>query len=139
MAGSVVTTLSKVDTSGTDPSGVRLLTFAWTADADNGSVPDTAISANQAKVLSGLKAVLAITNPGTTAPTDNYDITLENTDGACIFGGSLSNRDTSNSEQARPTISTLAGESVVDGILTFKLANNSVNSATGDCKVYFRK
>lgn len=139
MAGSVVTTLAKVDTSGTDPSGARVLTFAWTADAADGSVPATAITANMAKVLSGLKAVLAITNPGTTAPTDNYDIVISDPDGVDIFGDALLNRDTSNSEQARPAISTLAGERLVNGVLTFTLTNNSVNSATGTCKVYFTK
>lgn len=140
MAGTCTVTLEKVDHSGTDPQGIRLLTFSWVGDASAGTVPATSITANQAKALAGLKAVLAITNPGSTAPTDNYDITITDEDGVDIFGGSLANRDTANSEQARPAIATLGGERLVDGsILTFNLTNNSVASATGVCKVYFIK
>lgn len=140
MAESCAVTLTKVDTSGTDPSGIRKLTFTWVT-ASNGSLTSTAITANMAKVLTGLKAVLAVTNPsgGATAPTDNYDITITDADGVDIFGGALNNRDEANSEQARPAIATLAGERLVDGVLTFNLSGNSVDSAAGVCKVYFTK
>lgn len=138
MAGSVSVTLSKVDPSGID-SGKRKLLFTWTADAANGSVPDTAISANQAKVLRGLKAILGVTNPGATAPTANYDITLVDADGVDVFGGSLTNRSDTASEQAKPDMTTLGGSRMVNGTLTFKLANNSVNSALGTCAIYFEK
>lgn len=140
MAGSVAITLERVDRSGTDHMGVRCLTFTWTASASDGTLTNAAISASQAKVLAGLKAFLAVTNPGATAPTASYDIEILDADGIDIFGAALNNRSATLSEQARPDMTTLAGERLVDGgLLTFALTNNSVNSATGVCKVYFRK
>jgi hypothetical protein len=65
-----------------------------------------------------------ITNPGATAPTDDYDITLTTSDGIDAARGLLANRDTSTTE-------------VVDvnyplkSTLTLNLSNNSVNSAVG--------
>ena len=38
------------------------------------------------------------TDPGTTTPTDNYDITVKNDNGRDIAGGGLSNRDQTNTE-----------------------------------------
>ena len=139
MAGSVVITLSKVDRSGTDPSGIRVLEFDWTASGSDGTLTNVTISDNQAKVLSGLKAVLGVTNPGATAPTAAYDIEILDEDGIDIFGTALKDRSATASEQARPAIATLAGERLVDGHLTFQLTNNSVHSALGTCKIYFTK
>jgi hypothetical protein len=87
--------------------------------------------------VQGLYITLVITNPGSPAPTDNYDIVINDSDGVDVMGGTLANRDTSNSEQALPYIGSLAyGPRQIDGILTFSLSGNSVNSATGTCKVF---
>jgi hypothetical protein len=136
MAESCAITLTKVDTSGTDPAGTRCLTFTWQAAAD-GSLSAYPISANQAKVLSGLYAVQAVINPGATAPTASYDVTLTDTDGVDVFGGTLGNLSATASAIVRPDIATLAGKRLVQGVLTFNLTNNSVNSANGVIKVYF--
>lgn len=95
---------------------------------------DTAASATYANVttkpLFGY-VFMAETNPGATGPTDNYDIVLNDADGADIFGGNLMNRDTSNTERAVPAI-----VGWVDGPLTLAVTNNSVNNATFVLKVW---
>lgn len=42
------------------------------------------------------------TDPGATAPTDNWDLTVENGDSVDILGGNGLNRDTANTEHAAP-------------------------------------
>lgn len=43
-----------------------------------------------------------VTNPGATAPDDNYDVVFTDGDVVDVMGGELANRDTSTSEQAMP-------------------------------------
>ena len=64
------------------------------------------------------------TNPGGTAPTDNYDITLLNSDGIDVASGNLANRDTANSEQWIPV-----DPPYIDSEITLTIAN------AGDAKV----
>ncbi len=71
-------------------SGVRLLQISYTT----GSGTFTCIT-NQ-HVTGWILHVE--TDPGTTAPDDNYGITLKNDNGRDIAGGNLSNRDTANTE-----------------------------------------
>lgn len=115
-------------------TAVQILTFTWTADASDGSVPDTDFDAEG-------YVTLGVTNPGTPAPTDNYDIEVKDTHGNDVMGGALNDRDTANSEQAAP----LAQDGLtpiwrfVSGKLTFSLSGNSVNSATGVVVLYIHK
>lgn len=96
------------------------ITINWVADSSDGSVPDLTIPD-----IRGMVTIIQ-TNPGSTAPTDNYDLQLvPSTDtGLDILGGALSNRDTSSSEAVYPGV-------VLNGTYILKLSNNSVNSATG--------
>jgi len=106
-----------------------IITLSWTADAADATVPSTTIDA-ALYVIKGWYLYSAETNPGATAPTDNYDIVLNDTDDLDIAGGLLQNRDTANTEMVN--IGTSAhGYPVVKGNLTFSLSNNAVNSATG--------
>lgn len=104
---------------------VRRINFSVVADASNGSVPDTVLPKFQGRLL-GLH-----TNPGATAPTANYDITIEDGDGLDRLQGVGANRHTTTSEQV-PVVytSTSVNPPVsLDEALTLKFANNSVNSA----------
>ena len=87
-----------------------------------------------------------VTNPGSPAPTDNYDITLVDEDGIDVAEGLLANRDTSNSEEVYPFKEvTLAGTGTDraalplyhGGPVTFTLANAGDTKA-GQLKVYLR-
>ena len=109
-----------------DKGMVQIITFTCGTDSAG-----SATYANvTTKPLFGF-VYMAETNPGTTGPTDNYDIVLNDSDGVDIFGGNLMNRDTSNSERAIPAITAF-----VDGTLTLAVTNNSVNNATFVLKVY---
>ena len=113
------------------------LIYSWTGDVSNGSVPATAST-----WPIGGYIVKVITNPGATAPTDNYDITLTNSDGIDVVHGELTNRDTTNSEEIVPVPSdnvTVYGGSAVSGVITLNITNNSVNSATGTVTVIFER
>lgn len=111
----------------------REITMSWTADAAAGTVPATATT----WPINGW-ILKVTTNPGTTAPTDNYDITLTDRDGFDVMNGLLVDRDTANTEAVYPTITQgavtyLAPNGVpVLGKVTMNLTNNSVNSAVGD-------
>jgi len=78
-------------------SGVTKVTIPWTSDASAGSVGEIAVEL-PAGTLLRLR-----TDPGSAAPTDNYDITLlDAIGGADVLGGVGANRDTTNTEIAVP-------------------------------------
>jgi len=127
MAESVTALISRVK------DDVSLLTFTWEASAADGSLHPVDSPAVRGDVI------LVVTNPGTTAPTSNYDISLTDVDGVDVMGGTLANRHSSNSEQAKPLINNEACDRFVSGVLTLEVAGNSVKSAQGVVKVYIRK
>jgi len=113
---------------------VDCLALAWQADP-NGAL--TATASNRS--IDGY-VIQVVTNPGATAPTDNYDIALNNSDGADVCGGALADRDTATSEIALPKPDgTNYVEAWVSGILTLAVTGNSEDSATGTIKVYIRR
>jgi hypothetical protein len=112
---------------------VRRLAFACTADAADGSFPDTVIPKIEGRLLA------LVTNPGATAPTALYDITLADVDGADRLQGVGANRSATATEQA-PIVYT--GTSVhppvdADETLTLNIDNNTVNSATIDITIFY--
>ena len=121
-------------------SSVWVLTFTWLADDGNGTVPTTIWGDGVTEQPIYGYVVRATTNPGTTAPQDNYDITLTDADGIDVMGGALMNRDTVTSEHVGSLLQ--AGNfdwCFVDGTLTLNLSGNNVNSATGVLKVYIQR
>jgi hypothetical protein len=113
----------------------KIITLTWTADSSDHTVPSTTINAVTYEI-EGWYLYSGETNPGGTAPTDNYDIVINDADTVDIAGGMLMNRDTSNSEIA--AIGLGSGQyPMVRGNLTFVLTNNLVNSATGTCILTF--
>lgn len=120
MAGTVTVTYGSQQLNG--GGKLKSVTVAWTADAADASVPNTSLENLKGRLLK------AITNPGATAPTDNYDIKLlDNLDTtADALDGLLMDRDTANTEVELPAV-----PPVLAGDYTFNLTNNAVNSATG--------
>lgn len=117
------------------PAGVKIWGFSWVADTD-GSFTNC-----QSDQEVNAYVIMVITDPGATAPTDNYDITILSTEMSGgtidIMGGELANRDTADTEQAVPKIgSTVYGTRFVRGKITLTISNNSVNSAAGVVLVY---
>jgi len=68
--------------------------------------------------------VRVVTNPGATAPTAAYDLTLLDEDGVDVLAGGGADRHETNTEQIIPV-----SPPFVDGELTFTLA------AAGDAKI----
>lgn len=75
------------------------------------------------------------TNPGTSAPTDDYDITLM-VDGEDVAGGSLADRDTANTETVAVCPAT-KGYHMADGTMLITFANNTANPSTIVLKLRF--
>lgn len=93
-------------------SSIRIMTATWESDAA-GDVNGT----TSCDIPINGYIYMVITDPSADAPTDDYDIVLNDADGADVMGGQLANRDTSVSEQVIPT---------VDGVPISRFVNGSV-------------
>jgi hypothetical protein len=112
------------------PRHGQKVVVSFVADASDGSLPATEIG------LGGIVSKV-VTNPGSTAPTDNYDIACgDPSDTALdVFGGALANRDTANTEQVYPVVAG-ATMPVYASTCTLAITGNLVNSATGAIEFY---
>ena len=127
-AGSVAVTKEKVRTV---LGSTEIYTFAWAADSSAATVPDTSTSDE----VHGYVVRMA-TDPGGTAPTANYDISITDVRGVDVLGGEGADRAAATSEQVIPKLGNAYGPCRVDSVLTHVLTNNSVNSATGETVLY---
>lgn len=92
-------------------------TMTWTSSADgNVTVTIPQITGEILRV---------VTNPGSTAPSDNYDITLNDEDGLDSLAGGGGNRDTANTEHFAPFVGdgTSTTSMTVAGDLSFAITN----------------
>ena len=109
-----------------------VLTITWVDDTNG-----TTLALNPATYdITGWYLYSALTNPGDTAPTDGYDITLVDADGVDIAGGMLMNRDQTNTELVNIGVGS-HGYPVIRGTFTFTLSGNSVNGGEGTCILTF--
>lgn len=122
------------------PTGrTATITWSWTAAAD-GSVTgaNLTVSATNLEKIKGWFLYAMETNPGSTAPTDDYDIVVNDADGLDILGGVGANRDTANTEKVLPMIGGTATPVPIDTTsLVLAITNNAVNAATGTVKLCF--
>lgn len=96
---------------------VQKIKWTWTSATD-GSASLVTSRGYYGRVLA------LVTDPGATAPTDNYDITVTDAEGYDVMQGAGANRDTTNTETAVPTT-----DSPAFGPLTINISN------AGDAKV----
>ena len=115
-----------------DVAPVKVVTFTCTADSSDGSYPATTVSTD----IKG-RLLQIVTDPQSTAPQDNYDITVTDSVGADLLLGVGANRDTSNTEIA--IVESNGAHSVVaeTDTLTLTITNNNVNSAGIVIKLYW--
>lgn len=100
------------------PNGGKLferIVVDWTSDASGNA--DVSI-----ENLYGW-CVKVVTDPGSTAPTDNYDITLVDENSVDALEGKLVDRDTANSETVYPLVTGAATPVLLCGTHTFTVAN----------------
>jgi len=85
---------------------VKVIKYSWTSTA-GGAASDTTANAYDGKVL------WVVTDPdGTSVPSDNYSLTILNSDGVDILAGAcLANRDTANTEYVAEASLGCAGNS----------------------------
>ena len=113
----------------------RDITATVTFDSGDGSFTPTALPAGWEGRLVAIR-----TNPdGTTAPTDQYDITLVDADGVDRLQGVGANRATATSEEAPVVYSgtSISPPCVRGETLTLTIANNSVHSAVTVIRLVF--
>lgn len=121
MPGTVVLTSHKPPS----PS-VGVITIDATADAAAATFPNLVIPAFEGHLVS------ILTNPGSTAPTDNYDIVLNDAEAIDRLQGVGANRDTATSESAAVFYSGTSQHPpvAISDVLTLGISGNAVNSAT---------
>ena len=80
------------------------------------------------------------TDPGSPAPTDDYDITLTDESSYDVLQGLGTNRDTTTSEGRAIIFSSTSVHPVVHrtDTLTLAIANQSVSGAVITIKIYYR-
>lgn len=112
---------------------LHVITIAWTAHTD-GSYTSYLIQ----RPINGTLYMVE-TDPGTTAPQDNYTVTLTNAGAIDVMGGAMADCDTANSEEWQPyfTNSASYGARPVMGRLTLAIADNNVNTALGTIYIYY--
>lgn len=112
---------------------VEKYTFTFVADDTDGSIDPKQTD----KIVVGW-VFQGETNPGSPAPTADYDVTIKNEAEVDVFGGELGDRAAAVSEQAVPAIGSAFGERWVNTKLTFAATGNSVNDAEGVCTIWVR-
>lgn len=126
MAGTITETAYKL-------GNIRRLVFDCTGDASDGSFPDTTIT----EKIDGFLLALE-TNPGATAPSANYDITIEDGEAVDVLTSLGANRHTSSTEYVNLVVDTYFHRPVSSSdSLTLKIANNSNTSATTKIILYY--
>jgi len=130
MAGTITEALTSVSPP------VKVIILTCTAVSSDGSYPATALSNIPHGEIGGRLLQIA-TDPGSTAPQANYDITVTEAGGADLLLGVGANRHTSSSEVA--IIESNGASAVYAGTdtLTLNIANNNVNSAGITIKIYY--
>jgi hypothetical protein len=134
MAGTVTQTRGfNASSSGAVP--VNFVAFSWTSDS-SGNADATS------EQVTGVILRVAF-NPGSAAPTDNYDVTLSDADGIDVLAGQGANRDTTTSEHICPGVALYDGTttSVVPVAVFSPLTlavTNAGSAKTGTVTVYYR-
>jgi len=116
---------------GTTRKAVLTVTF----DSGDGSFAATALTKGH---MDG--HILRVqTNPGTVAPTDQYDITLVDDGAVDVLQGLCANRHTTNTETVNIVYAgtALRPQVTPSDTLTLTIINNSVNSATTVITIYY--
>ena len=108
--------------------------FSFVADDGDGSV-DSKVSLDP---IHGF-ITRVVTNPGTPAPTADYDITLSDKDAVDVLGGAGADRAAASSEQIMPLVGAVSVPCRVDSPLTLAVSGNLVNSAEGEVVVYVER
>jgi hypothetical protein len=112
---------------------LETITINWTAHTD-GSFTDYVIPGGR---VNGVLERIVV-DPGATAPTAAYDVTIVDEDGVDVLGGAGANLQTATTEEKACPLGTYFLRTLAN-VLTLKIANNSQNGAVGKIVLYVRK
>jgi len=116
-----------------DPGEYSIL-FTCTADGSGGSYPEV----DSSVPINGFVYLVTVVFGGVAPTTAATDITLNDSDGVPILGGTLDDMVTTANLQAVPLIgSDSYGARYVSGLLSIAITDNTENSAVMYIKVYF--
>lgn len=126
MAGTVSVTHEK-------RGNVRVVRCSCTGDASDGSIPQQTLPTFGGRLLA------LETNPGSPAPTSNYDVAINDQHGHDVLQGVGANRHTSSTEKVAVVYSgTAIHPPVAQGdTLTLAVSGNSVASAVTEIDLYY--
>jgi len=133
MAGSVTFT----NRAERKKDGLKCLEMAWTATSGG------AVSGNASEAIRG-EIVKIVTDPGTPAPTDNYDIVINDEHGLDVAEGQLANRHTTTTQVVYPGVNLTDGSNTavhrtgVCGTLT-PVISTAGNLAQGTIYLYYKE
>jgi len=116
------------------------LTMTWVAHTD-GTFTSVAVDSAKLGTLTGYFLYMVRSDPGTTAPTANWDFTLTDAHGD-ILGGMGANHSATATESFIPKIDAtnlIYGAVPWRTSLTLAISGNSVNAATGVIEFFFVK
>lgn len=113
------------------PSHGRRLVCTWTADPLSALFTATYIN------LGGIVSRV-VTNPGSPAPTDDYDVKCGDPSDTTVdvFDGDLMNRDQTNTEQVYPVATNATMPVHAPPQCQLQITGNSVSEATGTVEFY---
>lgn len=126
MAGTVTKVEANIRANG-EKFGGKKYTISWTSDASG----DATIAISQ---MNGW-LVKVVTDPGSTAPTDDYDLTLVDENSLDALASTGLNRDTTNTEQVYNVMSGAVVPIFLSGDHTFTIANAG-NAKVGVAVLY---
>tara|TARA_Y100000310_G_scaffold333073_1_gene409890 strand:+ start:2088 stop:2450 length:363 start_codon:yes stop_codon:yes gene_type:complete len=106
---------------------VKKIKAEWTSDASGD------VSGNSTTNFYNGKLIMVATDPHATAPTDNYDIVLNDSDSIDLAQGNLANRDTADTEYV--------AEANLGAVVNSKITpvvSNAGNAKRGTIYIYLR-
>jgi hypothetical protein len=106
--------------------GITKIKFEWTSETNSATGTTTDVYSGQVLEL--------VTDPGSAAPTDNYDVTITDADGVDVLAGQGADRDTANTEYVIHSDSTPLGV-VADSQLTLSIGTAG-DAKTGTVYLY---
>jgi len=125
-------TVTVTDVPGSD---IKKHTVSWQADVFSDK-------ANVSIPWTNGYVLMVVTDPGSTAPADDYAITLTDSDGANIMAGAdasgpMTDLDTANTEQWVPKFdSGVYGARYVAGTITAAFTDQAVADCNGEFHIY---
>jgi hypothetical protein len=128
MAGTVSQQHNKI-------GAIGVITLTCVGDSSDGSFPGTELEEFEGRLLA------LETDPGTPAPTSNWDVVVNDSNGVDVLQGVGANRHTTTSEKVAVVFSGTSVHPPVDktDTLTAVISGNSVASAQLVIKLYYLK